>query len=93
MLDPHWWNRAICTDLDRELFFNEQNSSLVKQAKAVCARCPVRIECFLDAAESDSPGIQGGMTSNERIWLREFIRQEGKSISLSVALDKIQLSL
>lgn len=46
-----WRQRAACKDADPELFFAPDGESLderedrERQAKAVCARCPVRIQC------------------------------------------------
>jgi WhiB family redox-sensing transcriptional regulator len=40
-------------------------------AKSVCARCPVRSECLMDALEGDERfGIWGGLTERERRSLR-----------------------
>ena len=59
-----WAERADCATVDPELFHpDERAGGQVKAAKAVCAGCPVREECLLDAIDRDDPwGIWGGMT-------------------------------
>jgi WhiB family redox-sensing transcriptional regulator len=38
----------------------------IREALAVCARCPVRTECLQAALEDNEPGIRGGTTEDER---------------------------
>lgn len=70
-----WVERALCRYVDPELFFPTAESgpvyeAQVAEAKAVCARCPVRAEC-LDWALGELPyGIAGGLTEDERAALR-----------------------
>ena len=43
-----------------------------RRAKAVCASCPVRVECLEHAIAVDERyGIWGGLTQDERRLLRE----------------------
>jgi WhiB family transcriptional regulator, redox-sensing transcriptional regulator len=70
-----WRERAACRDEDPELFFpvSEMGPSArqVDQAKAVCARCPVRARCLTYALENGlDHGIYGGTTETERRLLR-----------------------
>ena len=70
-----WVHRALCTDEDPELFFpigtTGPAASQIDAAKAVCARCPVRLECLewamLTAQDS---GVWGGLSEEERRALR-----------------------
>ncbi|MDB5168599.1 MAG: hypothetical protein JWO55_857 [Candidatus Saccharibacteria bacterium] len=64
--DDPWQAQALCARVDYELFFPEKGGS-ARDAKKVCARCPVREQC-LDAALSngESYGIWGGYTERER---------------------------
>jgi WhiB family redox-sensing transcriptional regulator len=81
--EDHWdwsWRKlAACLDEDPELFYPEQQEPLfypekqesyasqARRAKAICARCPVRLECLQVAlAAKDQNGIWGGMTPAER---------------------------
>lgn len=61
-----WEHRALCAQVDPELFFPEKGGSS-KEAKGVCAACDVRDEC-LEAAllEDDHHGVRGGYTERER---------------------------
>jgi WhiB family redox-sensing transcriptional regulator len=50
------------------LFFPERGSAervWVAAAKAVCASCPVRLDC-LEAGMSEPRGVWGGLTAYER---------------------------
>lgn len=74
--DPWWRERSACLSDDPELFFpepspNGKNSvaleNQVAQAKAVCASCPVALECLSAAVTMDERfGIFGGKTAQER---------------------------
>lgn len=67
----NWRQRAACRDEDPELFFPVSEvgpgAEQVRQAKSVCARCPVQKECREHAADADlSHGVFGGATPGER---------------------------
>lgn len=75
--DSDWQHRAACRDEDPELFFPISDvgpgAQQTAQAKAICARCPVRTECLNYALENRLDyGIFGGTTETER---RELARQ------------------
>ena len=61
-----WADRAACAGMDPRLFnLAEQWEGLsyrvrYRDAKAVCARCPVRAECLATAIEQRSEGVRGG---------------------------------
>lgn len=65
MSDP-WRDEAVCRDFDRpEIFFSLKGPDK-KEAKAMCARCPVRRQCLEDALEKqDRFGIFGGVDHYE----------------------------
>lgn len=70
-----WRDEANCRTADPNLFFAEGKGShgQVREAKAVCRRCPVRIECGQHAIEAgESNGVWGGMSQSE---LRERRRR------------------
>lgn len=69
--DATWQADAVCAQTDPDAFFpdSEQPSHQVRDAKAVCAGCPVRLEC-LEAGMGEPFGIWGGLTSPERRRLR-----------------------
>jgi len=63
---PRWWFAGLCAQTDPELFFPEKGGS-VREAKAVCARCPVRAQCLEHALAHDERfGVWGGLSEPER---------------------------
>jgi WhiB family redox-sensing transcriptional regulator len=70
-----WAARGACLDSDPELFFPIGPSGpalqQIAQAKAICARCPVRQECLQFAvATHQVHGVWGSTTEEERQQLR-----------------------
>jgi WhiB family transcriptional regulator, redox-sensing transcriptional regulator len=79
MYNDDWRQRAACRDEDPELFFPVSDTGpgarQAEQAKAVCARCPVRELCLDYALDSGlDHGIFGGTTETERRELRRRTR-------------------
>lgn len=71
--DWDWQVHAACRGVDTSVFFhpdNERGPSRLrreKQAKAVCARCPVVSECRRWALAAREPyGVWGGLSVEER---------------------------
>lgn len=63
---PHWTDRALCAEVDPELFFPEKGQPNVP-AKRVCMGCEVRTECLEDALDNDERfGVWGGKSERER---------------------------
>lgn len=68
---PDWQLRGLCLTYDPELFFREDD---IDAAKAVCWRCPVRIECLGWAMKGNMSGVWGATTHRQRerlLWRRE----------------------
>lgn len=74
-----WRGKAACgrreagSDWDPEMFWPEVADVMtVREAKRMCARCPVRPECLEEclAMPDDPGGIWGGTTPRERGQLR-----------------------
>lgn len=70
-----WALQAACTGEDIEIFFPELTRheqtfrEQIKEAKAICADCPVQEECLDYALENHEDmlgGIFGGLTYKER---------------------------
>lgn len=56
---------GLCAEADPELFFGDRGSH--KAAKAVCACCPVLLECRdYGLGHPEVAGIWGGMSQNQR---------------------------
>jgi WhiB family redox-sensing transcriptional regulator len=82
-LPATWRESAACRQTDPELFFPIGQAgpaaAEIQQAKAVCARCPVRQPCLAYAlATRQEYGIWGGCDENERRLLRQQ-RRESRS--------------
>lgn len=63
-----WRARAACRNEDPEAFFAEGKSSraAVREARAVCAHCPVSDACGQFAIRTGQYwGVWGGMSQNE----------------------------
>lgn len=66
-----WRHLAACRDEDPELFFPIGTTGpaalQVEEAKAVCRRCDVRVECLQWALETgQDAGVWGGTSEDER---------------------------
>jgi WhiB family redox-sensing transcriptional regulator len=64
---PEWHDRAACRGMGNDQFFPHRGEA-ASEAKAICARCPVRAECldFARDQEAGLPGIWGGLSGLER---------------------------
>lgn len=61
-----WMVDARCLDADPEAFFPEKGGS-TREAKRICADCPVAEPCLEYALEHDERfGIWGGLSERER---------------------------
>ena len=68
---PWWWFAGLCAQTDPELFFPEKGGS-VREAKRVCAACPVRAQCLAHAlAHGERYGVWGGLSEPERRRLKQ----------------------
>ena len=63
-------SEAACVDQPVGIFYPERGVS-ARQARAVCATCPVTASCLRYALEaSDRHGVWGGMSERERAAIR-----------------------
>lgn len=73
-----WMTQAGCTaqDVEPEIFFPDRSVTAwitTKASQAVCAECPVRLECLVYALKSEKGlarqyrhGIYGGLSPQQR---------------------------
>lgn len=67
-----WKDDAACRDVDTALFFKAHTTGPAAtghydRARAICASCPVRIECLEYAMSTkQEAGIWGGLDEDER---------------------------
>ena len=78
-----WWTRGECRDEDPDLFFPIGNTgpaaAQTQKAKAVCARCPVRLQCLSWATDTgQDSGVWGGLSEGERRLLKQNSRTRAR---------------
>lgn len=67
---PEWHAHAACRGVGADVFFPERGE-MVAAAKAICAVCPVRQECFDHALDNgERNGVWGGVSERGRRPLR-----------------------
>ncbi|MEV0966961.1 MULTISPECIES: WhiB family transcriptional regulator [unclassified Streptomyces] len=79
----NWRHDAACRDEDPDLFFPIGNSGpallQVAEAKAVCARCPVRERCLEWAmSHGQDSGVWGGLGEDERRALKRRTARQSR---------------
>lgn len=67
-VDRSWQDDAACLTVDPEVFFPEAEDGWqpTREAKRICASCPVRGACAADTPAWDRHSIRAGMTATER---------------------------
>jgi WhiB family redox-sensing transcriptional regulator len=76
--EMEWADWGLCAETDPEAYFPEKGGSS-REAKKVCAGCPVRQECLEYALEHDERwGIWGGTSERQRRTLRRGMRPAGR---------------
>ena len=83
---PGWMTGGVCAQVDPELWFPEKGGS-TREAKALCARCPVHPECLAYALAHDERfGVWGGASERDRRRMRRSVStRQGAPVR---ALDK-----
>jgi WhiB family transcriptional regulator, redox-sensing transcriptional regulator len=82
---PPWQFRAACRGEDASLFFapsyferHDEKDRREARAKAICARCPVRVDCLDYALRIKEPhGVWGGLNEQER---RALLREQARRV-------------
>jgi WhiB family transcriptional regulator, redox-sensing transcriptional regulator len=70
-LAPTWQQFAECVNYAGQVDFFPARGESVRDAKAVCARCPVQAECLEFALRLKvAHGVWGGLSERERRTLR-----------------------
>ena len=70
-LSPDWWHDAECLQYVGIVDFFPARGESAREAKAVCAGCPVRQHCLEYAMRWDQLcGVWGGLSERERRQLR-----------------------
>lgn len=68
-----WWNEAACQEMDPALWFPDKGNP-ARDARDVCAHCPVRTNCLNSALKEERGllagsrhGIRGGLSGTQRV--------------------------
>ncbi|MET9127007.1 WhiB family transcriptional regulator [Streptomyces sp. NPDC004528] len=84
-----WREHAACGSSDADGLFAD--SARQRQAKTVCAGCPVRVECLAEALDDRVEfGVWGGMTERDR---RALLRRKPNVASWLSVLEAAQNSM
>ncbi len=82
-----WMDKARCKGIDPDLFHPDENDedqvkvAKKEKAKAICAECPVRLDCLEFAINKpEKDGIWGGATKDERDKLKRKSVKRNKPI-------------
>lgn len=66
-------DKALCAQTDPEAFYPEKGGS-TREAKQICGRCEVKVECLQYALDHDERfGIWGGLSERERRRLKRRV--------------------
>lgn len=90
--DLTWQERAACREVDAELFFTgndgkHSRKKQVKEAKAVCHRCPVKTECLVWALRTQQRyGVLGGMSESER---KALLRKQAREAKRDAPVEQL----
>lgn len=75
---PSWQKDAACRELDIHLFFPEKSGSypnaVAAQVKAICAGCPVRVQCLEYSLQRHEYGFWAGTSEKARKAMRRSQR-------------------
>lgn len=78
-----WLALRACADMPVAVFFPEDSHG-VTRAKAICATCPVRVDCLQSAMDNDERfGIWGGTSERQRRFMR-YQRRNGVALGSTV---------
>ncbi len=77
-----WAHTAACTGLESSIFYPATEDE-ADTAKAVCAQCPVQLDCLEHAIERrEHNGVWGGATEKER---QRIIRRRRRERAMAKA--------
>ena len=71
---PPWVDKALCAEVCADEWFPEPEATSTSTARAICARCEVRLDCLNYALDNNEPyGVWGGFGPAERRRLRRSV--------------------
>lgn len=77
MTEEHWTNDAACVGKENLYFSYKQDD--IREAKSICAECPVRFACIQDALDiHEKFGTRAGVTEVE-LRIAQGINSKGET--------------
>jgi WhiB family redox-sensing transcriptional regulator len=85
--DLSWQDKALCAEVDPDLFYTEGKGTSPAPAISVCRGCDVRVRCLEYALDRrEAIGVWGGFSERARIGVARQ-RADGKSLEDIIADD------
>ena len=87
-----WTALALCAEVGGDFFYPEKGGSS-RDARSICASCPVRGQCLADALTrmgeygSGKYGVWGGTTFNQREWLLDHFSSVQAAVAYAMEQD------
>ncbi len=82
-LSDDWRQRAECAHYTGLVDFFPARGESAREAKAICAACPVQRECLDYALQSEAAyGVWGGLTERERHRMKRDRRRTDRRVRL-----------
>ena len=64
---PDWYEAAVCAEIGGDFWYPEKGGDCGKDAKKICATCPVASQCLEWALDNGERfGVWGGMSEKDR---------------------------
>jgi WhiB family transcriptional regulator, redox-sensing transcriptional regulator len=84
-----WRRRALCLGQDPEMWFPVGSGGV--EAVAICAVCPVRLDCLRWALETNElDGIWGGVSARRRQRMRADARAGSDSVTVPSKVHSLE---
>ena len=91
---PPWRNLAACNQPDVDpVWFDGDRDQVPTRAMRICAGCPVRVNCLLEALSlpsSDDSGVWGGTTAAARKEVRMKRMSPGRAMGLGDRIGRLR---
>lgn len=75
-----WVAKALCAQVDGDLWFTESGQRPQRQALEMCGRCPSQNDCAIYALRNDiREGVWGGLTEKDRARIRRAEKKAARA--------------
>jgi hypothetical protein len=93
------WDNAACRGVYTDLFYSVEEERSIMQyhyinaLRSICSACPLWKECLTYAFENERYGVWGGLTSIERMGLKELGKNPNQTNRAIYDLKKYGITL